>query len=245
MRAHYKIGIGLVLLMIISAGLLSFWWQDQKQKMYDKSLRSSYDYDVTLTADSTLSNVILYLPLPVINNTSSVGMDIVEHDFNDDYSSWEYALVNTDYGLMLSMENEKVEPKYTASNKYSEKIQRPSVDFSTIVFSNQTIDTMNPVGNTLVLMPKYNLTHNVGAREAYSPQYKQFNYESRMYAYYETSSDANVSISIYLDARNEWWIGGWQSNSYREDMEIKLFGSQDGWTTVSGELVTGEGTYET
>lgn len=236
MRAHYKIGIGLVLLMIISAGLLSLWWQDHKQKMYDKSLRSSYDYDVILTSDSTLSNVTLYLPLPVIDNTSSVGMDIVEHDFNDDHSSWEYALVDTEHGLMLSMKNKK--PR--------------SIDLSTIVFSNQTIDTMNPVGNALVLMPKYNLTHNVGESEAYSPQYKQFNpqykqfnYESRMYAYYETSSDANVSISIYLDARNEWWMGGWQSNSYREDMEIKLLGSQDGWTTVSGELVTGEGTYKT
>lgn len=245
MRARYKIGIGLVLLMIISVVLLSFWWQDQKQKMYDRSLRSSYDYNVMLTTDSTLSNVTLYLPLPVINNTSSVGTDIVEHHFNNNDPSWEYALVDTEHGLMLSMENEKVEPKYTTSNKYSKKIQCPSIDFSTIVFSNQTIDTMNPVGNALVLMPKYNLTHNAGASEAYSPQYKQLNYESRMYAYYETSSDANVSISIYLSARNEWWIGGWQSNSYREDMEIKLFGSRDGWTTASGELVTGEGTYET
>jgi hypothetical protein len=173
-RVRYKIWIGFVLLMIISAGLLSFWWQDQKQKMYDSSLMSSYVYNIMLTTDSTLSNVTLYVPLPVINNTSSVGMDIVEHDFNDDNPSWEYALVNTEHGIMLSMENEKVKPKYTTSNKYSEEIQRPSVDLSTIILSNQTIDTMNPVGNALALMPKYNLTHNVGASKAYSPQYKQF-----------------------------------------------------------------------
>ncbi|WP_259637155.1 hypothetical protein [Methanosarcina mazei] len=42
---------------------------------------------------------------------------------------------------------------------------------------------------------------------------------------------------------NEWWIGGWQHNSYWEDMEIKLSGSQAGWTTVNGQLFTGEGTY--
>jgi hypothetical protein len=213
--------------MIISIGLLSFWWQDQKQKLYDMSHRSSYDYDVMLTTDSTLSNVTLYLPLPVINNTSSVGMDIVEHHFNNNDPSWEYALVDTEQGLMLSMKNEK--PK--------------SIDLSTMVLSNQTIDTMNPLGNEMVLMPKYKLTHNVNASQAYSPQYKQFDYESRIYAYYETSSNANVSISIYLNAHNEWWIGGWQYNSYWEAMEIKLSGSQDGWTTVNGELVTGEGTY--
>lgn len=228
MRTRYKIGIGFVLLIIISVGLLSIWWQDQKQKMYNNSFTSIYDYDVILTTDSTLNNATLYLPLPVINNTSSVGVDTVEHHFNNNDPSWEYALVDTEHGLMLSMKNEKAR----------------SIDLSTMVFSNQTIDTMNPLGNEMVLMPKYSLTHNVNASGAYSRKSEQFDYESRVYASYETSSNANTSISIYLDARNEWWIGGWQSNNYREKVEIILSGSQDGWTAVNGELVTGEGTYE-
>ena len=244
MRTRYKIGIGFVLLIIISAGLLSIWWQDQKQNMYDRSLMSSYEYYIELATDSTLSNVTLYLPLPVINNTSSVGMDILEHGFNDDDDpSWKYALVNTEHGLMLSIKNEKIEPKYTTSSKNSKKIQRPNM-FTEILFSNQTINTMNPLGNEMVLMPKYNLTHNVNARRPYTQASEQFDYESRMYAYYDTSSDANVSISIYLNGRNEWWIGGWLHNSYWENMEIKLSGSQDGWTTVNGQLFTGEGTYD-
>jgi hypothetical protein len=50
-----------------------------------------YDYYIELTTDSTLSNVTLYLPLPVINNTSSVGMDILENGFNDDDDpSWNF-----------------------------------------------------------------------------------------------------------------------------------------------------------
>lgn len=228
MRTRYKIGIGFVLLIIISVGLLSLWWQDQKQKMYDSSLRSSYDYNVRLTTDSTLSNATLYLPLPVINNTSSVGMDIIEHHFNSHDPSWEYSIVDTEHGLMLSMKNEKAR----------------SIDLSTMVLSDQTIDTMNPLSNEMVLMPKYNLTHNVNASGAYSRTSEQFDYESRVYASYETSSNANTSISIYMTGHNEWWIGGWQYNSYWENMEIKLSGSQDGWTTVNGQLVTGEGTYE-
>lgn len=126
MRNRYKIQIGFVLLIIISAGLLSIWWQDQKQKMYDSSLMSSYDYNAILTVDSTLSNLTLYLPLPVINNISSVGANIVEHQFNNSDPSWEYALVDTEHGLMLSMKNKK--PR--------------SIDLSTIVLSNQTIDAM-------------------------------------------------------------------------------------------------------
>jgi hypothetical protein len=60
---------------------------------------------------------------------------------------------------------------------------------------------MNPLGSEMVLMPKYNLTHNINASGAYLRTSDQFDYESRMYASYETSSNANVSISIYLNAR--------------------------------------------
>lgn len=248
MRIHSKAWTIFVLLMIVSAGLLSFWWQDLKQKRYESSLTSSYEYRIELTADSILSNVTLYIPLPVINNTSSVGMDIIEHDFNKGDPSWKYSLVDTKHGLMLYMKNKKVEPQYTTANKYSEKRQRPSIDLSTIVFSNQTIDTMNPVGNALVLMPKYNFTHSTDASKAYGKKdyyrsKEEFDYESRVYAYYETSSNANVSISIYMTGINQWWIGGWLFNKYWENMEIKLSGSQDGWTTVNGELFTGEGSY--
>ncbi|WP_229390345.1 hypothetical protein [Methanosarcina sp. DH2] len=240
MRTRYKI---IVLLIIISVVLLSFWWQDQKQRMYDRNRISSYDYYVELTTDSTLSNVTLYLPLPVINNTSSVGMDIIEHGFNDDDDpSWKYALVDTEHGLMLSIKNAKIEPKYATRSKDSKKIPRPNM-FSETLFSNQTINTMNPLGNEVVLMPKYNLTHNV-TRRPYPQASGQFDYDSKIYAYYNTSSNANVSISIYLSGTNGWWIGGALHNSYWENMEVKLSGSQDGWTTVNGQLFTGEGTYD-
>jgi hypothetical protein len=94
--------------------------------MYDSSLMSSYDYNAILTVDSTLSNLTLYLPLPVINNISSVGANIVEHHFNNNDPSWEYTLVDTEHGLMLYMKNKK--PR--------------SIDLSTIVLSNQTIDAI-------------------------------------------------------------------------------------------------------
>ncbi|MDQ1279392.1 MAG: hypothetical protein QG670_654 [Thermoproteota archaeon] len=250
MRNLYKIGIGFVLFMIISAGVLFFWWQAQKQILYSQSFKSSYGYHVELTADSTLSNVTLYLPLPVINNTSSVGMDIIEHDFNDDDPSWKYALVDTEHGLMLSMKNEKIEPQYTTRSKDSKKILRQSIDSRTILFSNKTIDTMNPLGKEMVLMPKYKLTYlgptasQPNASVYYHDNSKVYNYDSRIYAHYETLPDTNVSIFISTSGCNQWWIGGWQSNNFREDIEIKLSGPQDGWATINGQLVTGEGTYE-
>jgi hypothetical protein len=81
MRSRYKIVIGLVLVMIVSAGLLSFWWQEQKQKMYEMSIMTSYPYTVSISTDQILNNVTLYIPLPVLNNTSSVDQDIIDHNF--------------------------------------------------------------------------------------------------------------------------------------------------------------------
>jgi hypothetical protein len=89
-------------------------------------------------------------------------------------------------------------------------------------------------------MPKYNLK-NMGATT--NTNAIVYSYNTPIYAHYTTAPNASVSIDVHLNADNAWWIGGWQSNSYREYIIIGLSGSQDGWTAVKGELVTGEGTY--
>lgn len=233
MRTRYKIMIGFVLVMIVSAGLLSFWWQAQKQMLYEMTIMTSYPYTVSISTDQILNNVTLYVPIPILNNTSSVGQDIIDHNFNGDGPSWKYAIVETEHGPMLSMKTEKMTRPPILNTTY----------LSTIVFSNLTVDTMNPVNNSMVLMPKYNLTYVGSGDKIYEKHTKIYNYDSQIYVHYETLPDAEVRVSVSMDALNEWWIGGWQSNSYREYMEIQLLGPQDGWKTLKGELVTGEGTY--
>ncbi|WP_440947722.1 hypothetical protein ACSAZL_05575 [Methanosarcina sp. T3] len=62
---------------------------------------------------------------------------------------------------------------------------------------------MNPLGNEMVPMPKYNLMYNVNARVPHTQASEQFNYESKMYAYYDTSSNANVTFSsTWMHAMN-------------------------------------------
>lgn len=108
-------------------------------------------------------------------------------------------------------------------------------------FLKDTINTKKPVDNAEVLMPRYNST-NLGAITSYRNTIS-YRYDSLIYAHYETFPDTRVSIAVRLDAQNEWWIGGWQSNSYRELIITELSGPQNGWIIVNGELVTGEGTY--
>ena len=269
MRNRSKILISLVILVIIAASLLSFWWAGQKQRLYEDSFQSSYSYSISIVTDRTLNNVTFYMPIPSIENTSSVGMHIV-HQFIEDDSSWEYGLVETEHGTMLSMKKDIIIPVFysgpmertipdsdpeqveiirTTSNEYSEKTPYPgTIDLSSMVTSNQSIDTMDPIGHEMVLMPKYDLLQNLTADEsrpwmAGQEHLKVYDYNSRIYAQYDTSSDAKVSISVTMDTVNEWWIGGWRSNSYTDEMTMQLSGPQNYWVSPKGEIVTGIGIY--
>lgn len=268
MRMILKIIGCMALILIFSAGLLSFWWIGQKQKMYEDSYQSSYSYSISILTNQTLSNVIFYLPIPVLNNTSAVGKNIVENQFNEINSSWEYALVETEHGLMLSMKKDMLKPVFYSeateriipdtdpqeveiiritSDQYSEETPYPdTLDFSTLVVCNRSISTKNPLGHEMVLMPKYNLIQNFTANESHlwmAEQPEVYTYQSKIYAQYETSPDAQVIIDIRMDAFNEWWVGGWQSNSFTDFINIRLSGPQHSWVSAHGEIITGIGVY--
>ena len=240
MKTLLNIWIVFVLILIVSAGLLSLWWEDKKLEVYNSNARGDYYYLIQITTDSPLSNVTFYMPLSMLNNTSSVGQNIINSTYDNQRVKWETTFVETEHGPMLSMRTEKIEPKFALRGDGPDTYPR-AVDFAIIVFSNDTIDTRNPVGNAEVLMPRYNST-NLGTITNYRNAIS-YNYDSRIYAHYEASPDANVQIYIKLEAQNEWWIGGAQSNSYRELIITEFSGPQDGWVIVNGGLVTGEGTY--
>jgi len=109
------------------------------------------------------------------------------------------------------------------------------------------INTRFPVGNEPVLLPKYNLRESeeepiVPRSEHLNPEY--FDYESLVYAHYDTSNDTDVQIFVELNSRNEWWVYGWQYNDYIDRISIRLSGPQEGWVKAEGKLTTGDGIYK-
>lgn len=258
--------IGFLLLLIVAAGMLALWWDKKSDEMYQDSFQSSYNYEVSIKTNNTLGNVTLYIPLPVLENSSSVGEEMVTKDFYANAPGWNFTVADTQYGPMLSIKSSSIMPKYrsvpvpiseeeepvepviTESNSYSEETPIPvPVNFYVTETVNRTIDTKEPIGNEPVLQPKFNLIESedknrVPTPENIDPQY--YDYEGRIFAEYETSSDADVEIYVSLYGINEVWILGWTSNEYRDTMGITLIGSQEGWTPVNGELVTGDGIYK-
>jgi hypothetical protein len=106
------------------------------------------------------------------------------------------------------------------------------------------LDTRNPLENETTFIPKYNIKEvpNQFPNED-NENVKTYQYESRLYAKYNTTPENTVDISMSFMAMNNWWIYGWSGNQYHEHLYITLEGDQDGWIPIEGEVVTGEGDY--
>lgn len=265
---------GIVLFILLLLVLGSIYLENRDEELYNDSLMSNYEYYIIIESSSTLRNVTLYLPVPVFENESEVGLEIVNGDCYNKPSNWNLSLEDTEHGLMFKIEAAEIKPVYHSlpvavpepepgseniedevqeeeqiveSNEYSEETPvLTSFDFGTNVRADHMINTRFPVGNESVLLPKYNLRESeeepiVPLSEHLNPEY--FDYESLVYAHYDTSHDADVQIFVELDSRNEWWIYGWRYNDYVDRISIQLSGPQEGWVKVEGKLITGDGVY--
>ena len=119
------------------------------------------------------------------------------------------------------------------------------VQFSVSLASDSEINTKFPIGNEPVLNPAYNLT--LSKYDMPYPENREpptvHDYDSLIYADYETSPEAKVSTSVHFSGRNEWWIYGWNWNQYQEYIYADLSGPQQGWVQLQGKITIGEGNY--
>ncbi|MFH1054917.1 MAG: hypothetical protein V1744_02350 [Candidatus Altiarchaeota archaeon] len=260
MRKITKFGIGIIVVVVVVAGL----WMYHTHGLYENTYSSEYGYRVTIGTDSVLHNITLYLPLPVLGEKSEVGGEInAGNALKSD--GWDCSIVETEYGKMLKISAKKMvpefysfpmllepgeKPKEQISGKISDTSSKETPvlmpkELSVRVRADHDINTKNPIGNEPLLSPKYNLT-----RSTYELPYLKgrtppnyYEYESRIYADYATSANANVSIYIETEGRNSWWVYGWSGNNYRDRIELTFTGEQHGWYVASGKLVEGEGRY--
>lgn len=265
---------GFVLFVLFLLVLGSIYLENKNEKMYNDSVMSNYEYDITIESNRTLQNVTLYLPVPVFENKSEIGMETVNGDYYNKPSNWNLSLKDTEHGLMFKIEAAEIQPVYHSlpvaipepepgseniedevpeekqiveSNEYSEETPvLTSIDFGNSIKAGHLINTKFPIGNESVLLPKHNLRESeegsvIPLSEHINPEY--FDYESLVYAHYDTSPDAEVQIFVQMDGRNEWWIYGWQYNDYSDRISVRLSGPQEGWVQAKGKLVTRDGVY--
>ncbi|WP_276260521.1 hypothetical protein [Haloglomus litoreum] len=232
------------------------------------SYNSYYQYDGTLATNETLTNVTLYLPVPVANGTALIDAANVTVETEDGAADWRVELVETPEGPMLALTADRVEGElYYLVHEFAdngthlgwEKVPEDELPadmsnkrayaeptyyrFSVYVPVEDRVDVVDPVAGAAVLRPVENLTAD--ACEPYWPDDENAactTFETPGYVAYETT-DANVAhLTVELRGLNEWGFG--LSNGFNEFVQeatLRMAGSQSGWVAMDGELYTGMG----
>ncbi|WP_292365835.1 MULTISPECIES: hypothetical protein [unclassified Methanoculleus] len=147
-------------------------------------------------------------------------------------------------------ESELPEPTHVYSDRYSEETP-VLVDMELYMLDSnpgREIETRTPVGAEPLFAPYRivgNLSGSGGPVDDYyvSPGSSGYVVEVPFILSFDADDDNVLTISSEFQGRNEWWVLGWQSNSYHERLRHEFTGPCNGTYPVRGILVTGEGVY--
>lgn len=209
---------------------------------YLASLSGTYTYTTTITTDSPLSNVTLFIPVPEDRTGNSpVIAAWSAGTVTGIPAGWTGTLFGTGKSTLVKITVPLVMPPEgtTPEKPYS-------ITLSVNASSKNHVETEDPVGNGVSFRPAYYLKEGTCPQGLpASPGGEQCDsFETTIYADYLTSPTASVSISSDLAGENRWEIFGPHSNGYRTGIAVALTGENHGWTRAKGVLTTHIGTYD-
>lgn len=153
--------------------------------------------------------------------------------------------------ILPGQDEEKLpEPTSIYSDTYS--AETPDlVDRSAHLYmkADTLIDTKDPLGKEPLFEPYIVMEQLESDTDTLYGEYyiasgtSGFLVEIPVFASYTTADNNTVVISSEFTGINQWWILGWQSNSYRERFTAELTGCQDGRQHYEAVIVTGDGVY--
>jgi len=264
-RLRIGIVVGTVVLLVV-VGAVGFALY-QFTRPAPESYTHTAEYRASVQPDATLTNVTLYLPLPVESGASPVGDALVagSSDAVDAPPDWTFAVAETEYGPMLAVSVPTLEPAYrerppprpldpdeepatpgaaTPTPDPQETPIRTLDDYLVRVelALDEPIDTRSPVGSEPVLRPRFDATDAACPFPApESTVCREFG--TRMFLSYDAPEDATVEVSVSYEARNDWFAGGWTGNGFRQSTRTVATGDGPGWVAVPATEAVGEGTY--
>lgn len=217
------------------------------------NLHSSWSYTLDIKADGPIENATFIIPLPVLNGIPVIGdMILTPEDFakgnvtaeftryppgldltGADDLGYEPCFVVLHADMLIPGEGEYIPPVYRMSNGAWIDLTDP----------NDFIDTLNPVGNISMIVPKYSFRwiepeiKNTGEwRIVYNNQH--VSHMIPVYANYLADPSTEVSIKMSLSSCNEWEKGydAWIGNNIRESFTKQFTGSQNDWFMAGCDL---------
>ena len=208
---------------------------------YRSSLASTYSYTFTLSTDSPLTNVTLFLPVPANPTGNSPIIErISSHELRGIPETWRTELYDAGKGTYVKVTVPAIIPPAGTSAK-----DPYTITLSADIPSKSLIDTIDPVAKSPLFRPiqdlkpaecKDNTTTLAGGQ--------CFTYLTSLYAKYDADPNAAVSFSSSLIGKNSWKVFEPETNEYRTSVYLLMFGEQNGWTSVAGYLEKGIGAYD-
>jgi hypothetical protein len=236
-----RISLGLLMVMlVVFVSVVSY--QVVVEKAYLTSLSSTYSYTCTITTDSTLSNVTLFLPVPADpSGNSPIVAQFSAHAITGLPEDWTATLYDTGKATMVRIATPLITPP---AGTIPEKPY--TILLSSEMKSDKVIDTREPIHNSALFRTVRDLQQVScppdGSEGKGTPQC--YRYLTSLYADYQAPSDASVTITSTLTGKNSWKIFEPRSNEYNSSISLLMSGEHHGWSTMKGTLTSSIGIYD-
>jgi hypothetical protein len=236
-----SISLGLFMVIFIVFGSVVSY-QVFVETAYRTSLSSTYSYTCTLTTDSTLSNVTLFLPVPADpSGNSPVVTQFSTYAIAGIPKDWTVTLYDTGKATLVRITTPLITPP---AGTLPEKPY--SIILSSDMKSGTVIDTREPINNSAMFRPVRDLRPVScppdSSREQGTP--RCYHYLTSMYADYQARPDASVTITSSLTGKNSWKIFEPGSNEYSTNISLIMTGENHGWKDAGGFLRSSTGIYD-
>ncbi|WP_396612173.1 hypothetical protein ACH9L7_02480 [Haloferax sp. S1W] len=259
------LGIIVVAVLLVVAAIGGGLWAFSRQSFLD-SYGSDYRYEVRVSADEPISNVTVFVPLPITEGESPVE-DVIETREYLIPETWTYDVVETEYGPMLRMQADELpgEPTYhrsviendrlvrwerVSADEYDRndsdvvRVKHDTMSLTADRTVNRSIDTRDPGGAEPLFEPRSNVTGVPCEWPHEDDETRCYRYDTRIFVAYDGPETTQLSVTVELVGTNSWWVGGWNYNEYTDRVSVyDLPADQRGWVVVEGHLQTGVGNY--
>ncbi|MDD3070016.1 hypothetical protein [Methanoculleus horonobensis] len=237
-----------------------------------ESFRSTYHYELKVSTSGPIEDAVLLIPLPSrydpATGTNVTPINLSRASLRNFDSDISVKIENVDGVPMLNISADRIDPIYKnritpipiMPGQNESELPKPTQIYSDR-YSEETpvlvdrelhlhdadpgreIETRMPIGTEPLLAP-YRIVGNLtGSDDHLSPGSSGYVVEVPFIFSFEAADDNVLTISADLQGRNEWWVMGWQFNSYHEQVRHEFTGPCNGTYLVKGVLVTGEGVY--
>ena len=248
---------GVAAVVVLLTVLLGAVWL-YSGHLYRTSYESEYTYEVTVSTNGTLTNATIYLPMPEATDTADLGAVAVEAG-TDRSGPLAYEVVATERGPMLAASatefpvtpeyyrfverdgrGERVaisEDEYDSDDPSMMVDDTRSVRIDVTVPVERSVDTATPWDGEPLLHPR--IDRRPTGCDFPGPEWRQcYEYDTAVYASYDTGTETDVYASTTLYGTNSWWVFGWSSDEYRDDVTVTRDGPQSGRIDATGTLET-------